>query len=160
MFAYRVGILQAQILDKQSQLQHLTANRTLELEERKLRADLFDKRMEVYTATQAFIGVILAEGEPPSYARTGSDEEMARQFRITREFTVAIDRSQFLFGQHVEAELRQLWTNANDLHYHNVQHANDRPDDEEDHAQKARDLIKGFLTYDLNALMGDKLNIH
>ena len=160
-FAYRIGQRQLNILNAQVNLQAEASGQALAIEDLKVRTDLFDKRMEVYKATQAFVSVILTDGDPPSFKRTGTAEEQARQQGIARDFQDAVERSRYLFGRDVHDRLFEgVWDAANRLHYHLVSQENPRPEDETNHPQAVLDLRKHFIHFDLDALMGDKLGLY
>lgn len=154
--AFLIGQRQLQLLDYQAALQGEIGIRAAEIEKGKLKADLFDRRMAVYTAAQAFVGVIMAEGEGPQFKTKGSVEEIERQATIAREFSDAIGVSKYLFSQEVhDSLLNDLWRGSANLHFHNTS----KVEDGNDHAAKAMDLFHDLAQYDLDGLMGDWLRL-
>lgn len=120
-----VGLRQAAILREQTELQKgqaKLASRGLELEELKLRTDLFDRRFEVYDAVRAFVSHILTTGTPPAFESVyDHPEEEGIERKVQADFLQAIDRSQFLFRPGVKQRLiDDVWLPASDLHLQNV----------------------------------------
>lgn len=112
-----VGLRQSKIMTRQSDImstQTGIAERVAEIEEMKLKSDLFDARFDVYHATREWIRFIIGEARPPRQgvnALPGEEE-------IIRTFVAEWDRSRFLFKPSVHAELQRLLTLSHQLHAH------------------------------------------
>lgn len=140
-----IGRRQTAILERQAEIQIRLAH----LEKMKIRVSLFDKRFEVYVATQRMVVQILRDAAPP-------DNE-AKQ-----GFINAMDRSRLLFDDEVYKRLRGVWTDVCDigLAYSRLRNS---PGVSEETYQAAVEsearLMSGFaaLGDDLSQLFGDKL---
>ncbi len=159
-----VGRRQSSIMLEQARIQALQAdiaNRALEIEDLKVRTDLFDKRMAIFDAAQAFTRFIFTDGAPPNSRRGRSAAERQRQMKVSRDFSEAMERSRFVFDEEVRQALwDDIWIKANQLEFHTLRLEAPQAGDEVDHAQKVLDLQLHFASYDLNAVMGPKLRLY
>ncbi|VWX51777.1 hypothetical protein [Novosphingobium sp. 9U] len=79
---------QTRILERQTQLAELT-----------LRSELYERRVEVYSATDAFLTEIMMVADRPS-------------LEVQRRFLIAREAARFLFASEVEAALNEINTKA------------------------------------------------
>lgn len=97
--AVYVGIRQAGIAARQADI----LARQVSLEETKLKADLFEKRLATYEATAAFLYHIGDLGDTPE-----------GEARISH-FATKFRESRFLFGADVHAALMEIWEKGNEI---------------------------------------------
>ena len=104
--AIYVGIKQAGIAKAQTEIagrQTAILHRQAELEEVKLRADIFDRRFKVYeAAADAIMGVILID-------------DVTVNTKRRRRFGIATNQSQFLFRSGITEALKEIEVKLNDL---------------------------------------------
>lgn len=98
-FAYRVGIRQAGIAQRQADI----LSRQVALEEASLKAELFERRLATYEIAADFVIHLSDLGE--------SDEGKAR----FAHYAMKMRESQFLFGPDVYAALNEIWEAGNRL---------------------------------------------
>lgn len=98
-FAYRVGIRQAGIAQRQADI----LSRQVALEEASLKAELFERRLGTYEIAADFVIHLSDLGE--------SDEGKAR----FAHYAMKMRESQFLFGPDVYAALNEIWEAGNRL---------------------------------------------
>lgn len=92
--AYRVGMRQGDILVHQADLQANIASAMLEVEQLKLRSDLFDRRFAVYEATRNWL-LFTADNERPPGLKEGKEGQLYRDFQAGR------DVARFVFPRNV-----------------------------------------------------------
>ncbi len=90
---------QAEIADRQAQTAE-TAALTAKL---KLRADLFDKRMEIYHALKKYLKAALSS-------------DLQKIWEATDELSAQLERATFLFSQGITKQLEDAIRNADELH--------------------------------------------
>lgn len=108
--AVKVGQRQVAILSDQAAIQGKQveiASRALELEELKVRVDLFADRLEVYDATSAWLLFIISHARPPGHRLRGV-VEAAGEREISTNFRLQMDRARFLFRSSVHERLKHL----------------------------------------------------
>lgn len=99
VFAYRVGIRQAGIAERQADI----LSRQVALEEASLKAELFERRLATYEIAADFVLHLSDLGD--------SDEGKAR----FAHYAMKMRESQFLFGPDVYAALVEIWEAGNRL---------------------------------------------
>ena len=99
VFAYRVGIRQAGIAERQADI----LSRQVALEEASLKAELFERRLATYEIAADFVLHLSDLGD--------SDEGKAR----FATYAMKMRESQFLFGPDVYAALVEIWEAGNRL---------------------------------------------
>lgn len=97
--AYVVGARQGNIASRQADI----LARQVRLEETKLKADLFEKRLATYEATTSFLYHIGDLGDTVE-----GDARIAN-------FATKFRESHFLFGSEVHAALMEIWDKANKI---------------------------------------------
>lgn len=112
--AFRVGTKQVEIQHRQAAIQDRLAG----IEELKLRQALFDDRFEVYEATRAFLGHIVAHASVPGLSKTDNAELRASDIELQQRFIEELDRASFLFRPSVKKELTELWKTAVQMNFH------------------------------------------
>lgn len=139
----QVGIAtrQAEIVERQVEIQA----GQLKLEEMKGRMALFDERMKVYSAAEAWLIRFAQDGKKP----VGD---------VEREFRNAIDRSRFLFGAGLRDQLFDLWKAGNQHHYHLVSFDAERAADHLDKAHAIALHLTSAMTA-LPAIFGPKIDL-
>lgn len=111
--AWRVGLRQVEIQGRQAKIQE----RLAAIEERKLRSDLFDRRIAVYEAASKWFAYFLTTGQvagrPTRAQKTMnmvSDKPRAIPgMEVSIAYLDAMLMSRFLFQPHVERALKAAW---------------------------------------------------
>lgn len=157
-----VGLRQAAITRDQTRIQQLQAeiaSRALEIEDLKVRGDLFDKRFEVLRAAQSYLTFIIDKGDPPGFPHEHQDEETKRRsFEVSRAFAEALQRSRYLFGEDAHDRLHEeLWgpTIPMQVAFEAV-----APGDMNAIHALRRAWIQRFWLVNLDDILGDKLRVH
>lgn len=88
---------------------------------------LFEKRWETYAGFRAIIGEVLRSGQAP--------------FDVSIRYLRAIDRAEFLFGDEVNAFLKETYKRLVDLDYQNTMMRNPGPD----HATHVQNRHDNFM---------------
>ncbi len=121
--AIYVGRKQSNILAKQVGI----SEKQVFLEETKLRADLFDRRMEVYNATIAWIGILNTEG-PPSKSHENDigffDAMHSSRFLFRPEVSDHLKRMNHLSSQCKHYAQLQDWDNHFEVHSQLIEMSN------------------------------------
>lgn len=97
-----VGVRQVGIQRRQSELEALG-----------LKAALWDRRMEIYDATTAYLGHIVLVGGVPG--RSGSLSKMTPAVQLAVAFNKAVERSEFLMSPEARSRLLRLRDKAKRL---------------------------------------------
>jgi hypothetical protein len=142
-----VGLKQTAISHRQTEI----LARQARIEELGLRSELFERRFAVYEATRRFLSEIVAND-----GRCSIETEQA--------FEIALNESNFLFCDDVQARLKTMWKTANAFFRSKIamKNAYDRtgsyPQDvaEREHAQLT-EISEAAL--DLPKLFGDELSL-
>jgi len=153
-----VGWRQVGIQKRQAAMQHL-----------ELRRLLFDQRLPVYLATQAWLGLVLETGSIPSMPRSlnlkgltqeARIKEVDRQISIDRAFVEALEMSRFVFSPHVFEALEELWLKGNQLHFHQASQVTEGKERDR-HIDAEFRLHKWFADRHANlaAVFGDELKV-
>lgn len=111
--AFRVGLKQVDIQNRQAKIQE----RLSAIEERKLRSDLFDRRIAVYEASAKWFAYFLTRGQVagrPTRAQKALDSTSDKPrsvpgMDVSIAYLDAMLMSRFLFQPHVERALRAAW---------------------------------------------------
>lgn len=128
-----VGLRQTGIAQRQAEIQDHQVRISRELagiEKLKVRADLYDRRLDVFASVDDWLRHVVQFGEPP--AISGETHMLTR-----RRFESAMLTSRFLFRPIVHETISHYWKLGNDLHY-----ANQCLEMETDHAQHAADRTR------------------
>jgi hypothetical protein len=144
-----VGLRQVGISRRQTEI----LDRQVELEEAKLRAEMFDRRLQTYEAAADFL---LNLGRQPN-------EDDGQELRISR-FAQKLRESQFLFESRVYEGLSEIWEAGNQQRTDRAisigNHADDMPYDRQ-LSQRIQDRTVWSLKRlnSLHELFEDDLNI-
>lgn len=103
-----VGLRQTAILAHQTDLQAKIASASLEVEQLKLRTDLFDRRFAVYEATRNWLLFTEGNERPPGLKR-------GEEGKLYRDFQAARDVARFVFPRNVFDTLEAIRLVGNDL---------------------------------------------
>ncbi len=111
--AFRVGLKQVEIQYRQASIQ----SRLAAIEERKLRSDLFDRRIAVYEASARWFSYFVTTGQvagKPTRAQKAMNVVSSRPkpipgMDVSNAFLEAMLLSKFLFQPHVERALKAAW---------------------------------------------------
>lgn len=167
-----VGWRQATILAAQNDIQKAQAGiasasleiakATLDLEKLKVKSDLFERRLEVYEATQDYLAYIVRHAEIPGSGRGEGKTAAARQEsnELRNDYVQAMDKSKFLFRPTVYGNLNAIWKDANKLNLHNVRI--ERGDgDRGQRVESVTELLMKFagLLENLSPVFGDELRL-
>jgi hypothetical protein len=93
------------ISNNQNRLQTMLADRQLDMQERQLKKDLFDRRFAIFTDTLEFIGLVLR-----------NDGNIVLEGQEYRHFREAMQKAGMLFGTDVRNYLNGLDKTARDLY--------------------------------------------
>jgi|GEM_PF-3407851 len=107
--AWLIGIRQIKIQHLQTRI----ANGMFAIEQTRLKAELYDRRVQVYAATKAFLDTIITRGVVPGHTH---EQGVTLDEDIYRQFMDASSAAQFLFDDDVVEYLQQVWTLAMSLH--------------------------------------------
>lgn len=130
--AWRIGNRQVEITKAQSEIQ----SEFLRLEHLKLKADLYDQRLEIFNATRHFIGFIITVWKVPGIDQ--NDEGHPLALDVYQEFTRARGAAAFLSSPNVLAKVEAIWEAAEDLSHNKalidslIDELSDQPLDEND----------------------------
>lgn len=162
-----VGFRQVAIQREQTHIQRRQVDLTTQaigLEATKIRADLFDRRYEIYDATRRFIAFIISHNAVPGWNLDIEGVDPKDSQEIELGFRQAIDRSRLLFKPDVTQRLHGIWETANDLHQNQVSPS---PEGEPEEDRRRRELSEVMrrrmglfetLT-NLHELFGEELQI-
>lgn len=103
-----VGLRQTAILAHQTDLQAKIASASLEVEQLKLRTDLFDRRFAVYEATRNWLLFTESNERPPGLKHW-------KEGQLYRDFQAARDVARFVFPRNVFDTLEAIRLLGNDL---------------------------------------------
>lgn len=87
-----VGRRQVKISEKQTDI----LERQMRADELTLRHDLFDRRNDVYASVELYLAHILREADYP-------------ERDVEAKFVMAMARAQFLFGEFINACIKEIW---------------------------------------------------
>lgn len=159
--AFIIGRRQLKLLDYQAALQGEIGLRAASIEKLKVKVDLFDRRMEVYEAVEAFVHAIVRDGRSPNHRRKG-EKRSDRDIEITRDFIESMTRARFLFEDGVRDVIwNEVWLKSNDLSNHQVSqdYPQPQPGDETDHVQAETDLLIYFGSMRIEELFKGQLDL-
>ncbi|MNQ94027.1 hypothetical protein D3C85_1095210 [compost metagenome] len=149
-----VGKRQVNILDQQAKI----ANKALEIEELKIRVEIFEKRLAVYDATRDWINFILMYARAPG--RPTHHPEEPREREIARTFYEQMDRARFLFRPEVYIRLTELFSLSSQLRIHQGRARRAIEDaDIERHLDAEHNILNTISTTSLSNLFGNELNL-
>lgn len=97
-----VASRQSRILEKQTDI----ASRMAEIEELKLRSDLYERRMEIFNATRSILSAAALVRKAPGMDRTTEGDIFSPQLLI--DFQAAINSAEFLFGEKTNVALEGI----------------------------------------------------
>lgn len=100
---------QSTILQKQTEI----ASRMVEIEEMKLKTDLYDRRIEVFSAMREVLGIVARSGRVPGYERTAGGDIFANAEFL--RFQNAMGAAQFLFGGATRKSIEDIYRKLDDL---------------------------------------------
>ncbi len=113
-----IGKKQTEILKSQVAI----SNKQINLEEAKIRADLFDKRMETYHATVEFLLLINKNEEITCNEHY---EKITSKQKTMQAFNIKMRESEFLFeNKNVHKELKRIWHFGNEVDMNRINLAN------------------------------------
>lgn len=153
--AIMIGRRQMMILGEQTAIQA----RAMGIEDLKVRADLFDRRMDVYETVEAYVRAIQMRGQPPSSTLVDNGTDREEDLALSGAFHEAMNRSRFLFGDEVRQRIwDDIWRKASMLESHLI--ALEEAEGDVDHASRIADLQTHFALYDLDKLFANKLRLY
>lgn len=107
--AIAVGWRQSKILAVQAEISH----RAVELEELKLRSELYDRRLEIYNAIDAMLRYVRAHKTVPGWDRNENDEVIETE--LSSNFWKAYGSARFLFSEETYAYIDQIFDDLSSL---------------------------------------------
>lgn len=158
--AVMVGLRQTAIMHRQTDLQRAIADRAAEIEESKIRVELFSKRFVIFEATQKFVEHVHKTGWLPGKTPHLSQDWNNRDAAITLAFFEAIETSKILFRDGVHDDLQTIADAAESLDLHMGKAEEDGPSSE-GHRAAAHDIKVRFawLRYNLTELFDPDLQL-
>lgn len=104
-----VGLRQSQIMKSQTDI----AKRMFELEEVRLKSELYDRRMEVYKAVRDMLSVAALTGKIPGIDANSEGDLVSLD--VFQRFQDGLSAAQFLFDQKTRSKLDELYKLMNEL---------------------------------------------
>lgn len=110
-----VGLRQSEILTRQTDV----ANRMAEVEELRLKSELYDRRIAVYTGVSQMIEFVQGHGRTPRDKTTGRLGLGKNEAEIVNQFYAALSSAHFLFPSATNQELHNIAAMLFALDHHN-----------------------------------------
>jgi hypothetical protein len=150
-----IGKRQAAILREQTDIQARLTN----IEELKLRSELFEDRFKAYVAVRKWIQFHVSHASAPGDRGSASEPKEAQ---IREDYFSALDRARFLFSPSVYANLNRLHRSSMEVTLSGLKMA--EPGEEANHHEHVRTKWEALRELhaawdDLGSVFGDELNL-